>query len=90
MSQPQQEVTIADLAIDNLSRQVAVLTRDLALKDARVQQLESFIRANAEVLGLEVEGQSRVQEAPAEDSQVKQPRTNRVNGQASPKVSAKG
>lgn len=90
MSQPQQEVTIADLAIDNLSRQVAVLTRDLALKDARVQQLEGFIRANAEVLGLQVEGQGPSQEAQAEDSQVKQPRTNRVNGQASPKVSAKG
>lgn len=92
MSQPsgEQEVSVADLVINDLAQQIAGLSRDLAVKSARVTQLESFIRANAEVLGLTTETSSPDPGVQAEDSQVRRPRTERVNGQASPKVSAKG
>jgi hypothetical protein len=92
MSQPsgEQEVSVADLVINDLTQQIAGLSRDLAVTKARVTQLESFIRANAEILGLTTESAEPAPDVQAEDSQVRRPRTERVNGQASPKVSAKG
>jgi len=86
MSQPSgdQEVTIADIVIDDLSKQIANLSRDLAVKRARVVQLEAFIRSNAEVLGL-------TEESPdVEPAPLAKPRSSRANGQTPDKVSAKG
>jgi hypothetical protein len=92
MSQPsgEQEVSVADLVINDLAQQIAGLSRDLAVKSARVTQLEAFIRANAEILGLTTEPVEPAPGGQAEPAQEKRPRTERVNGQASPKVSAKG
>jgi uncharacterized membrane protein YjjP (DUF1212 family) len=91
MSQPSgdQEVSIADLVINDLSQQIAGLSRDLAVKGARVTQLEAFIRANAEILGLTTESAAPAPGVQAEPSQEKRPRTG-VNGQNSSKVAAKG
>lgn len=51
-NQDRQTVSMADLVIDDLSGQVAAQARELAVRNARITQLESFIRANASVLGL--------------------------------------
>lgn len=52
----EQQVTLADLVIEDLSSQLAGAFKSLSVAKARIKQLESFLRANADVLGLQSNG----------------------------------
>ena len=52
MTQPDQTPSLGDLALEDLSQQLAVSARNLAVLRAQHRQLLAFVEVKADVLGL--------------------------------------